>query len=87
MAPVLLGFDAMRRGAAAGSVHPYKMPKVEGTPAVLVTSSLEMFFSGKSKSEKRHKSGDSKKHAKIHCFFFSRLQTSTMIVIQLNLFT
>jgi len=46
MAPVLLGgYDAsMRRGAssaAEGPNHPYKMPKVEGTPAVLVTSSLE----------------------------------------------
>jgi len=47
MAPVLLGgYDAtMRRSngvqRSAAEVHPYKMPKVEGTPAVLVASSLE----------------------------------------------
>ena len=50
MAPVLLGgYDAAtRRGAAEGPNHPYKMPKVEGTPAVLVTSSLEVLFFSKS---------------------------------------
>ena len=47
MAPLLLGgYDAsMRRNgansAAEGSNHPYKTPKAEGPPAVLVTSSLE----------------------------------------------
>ena len=51
MAPLLLGgYDAsMRRNgansAAEGPNHPYKTPKAEGTPAVLVTSSLEDVFS------------------------------------------
>lgn len=52
MAPLLLGgYDAsMRRNgagnsAAEGPNHPYKTPKAEGTPAVLVTSCLEDVFS------------------------------------------
>ena len=71
MAPVLLGgYDAtMRRNSngvvprSAAEVHPYKMPKVEGTPAVLVASSLEICFFWE-KNEKRktlYKSRDSKK--------------------------
>lgn len=90
MAPVLLGgYDAtMRRSngvqRSAAEVHPYKMPKVEGTPAVLVASSLEMFFLGeKRKTKKRYTSPEIQKinEKKNHCLFFLRgLQASTCLI-------
>lgn len=72
MAPVLLGgYDAtMRRNSngagavqrSAAEVHPYKMPKgTQGTPAVLVASSLEIFFRRIEKRKTLYKSRDSKK--------------------------
>lgn len=78
MAPVLLGgYDAtMRRNSngvvprSAAEVHPYKMPKVEGTPAVLVASSLEIFFRRIEKRKTLYKSRDSKKRKENHCSIF-----------------
>ena len=91
MAPVLLGgYDAtMRRSNGAGAfrsvaeVHPYKMPKgTQGTPAVLVASSLEILFNfgEKRKNEKTlYKSRDTKRtKRKITVYLFLRgLQAST----------
>lgn len=87
MAPVLLGgYDAtMRRSngvqRSAAEVHPYKMPKVEGTPAVLVASSLELFFGRKTKNEKTlYKSRDSKNKRKEKSLFvfFARFASQHM---------
>lgn len=98
MAPVLLGgYDAtMRRSNGAGAfrsaaeVHPYKMPKMEGTqgtPAVLVASSLEiLFFFLRRKTKERKKLyksfRDTKKtKRKINvCFFLRGLQASTCLI-------
>ena len=87
MAPVLLGgYDAtMRRSngvqRSAAEVHPYKMPKVEGTPAVLVASSLELFFGRKTKNERRYTSPEIQKERKQKSmFFFPGLQPSTSLI-------